>query len=569
MILNLIVIVFLLAMAVMWATYGLFSSLLHLLIVIVSGALAFAFWELFVYKVFMGFAPLYAWGAGLVVPFAAFVIAFRLLTDNLIKGNMQFPPLANQIVGGACGLFSGILTAGVAIIGIGFLPLPPEIAGWQQYEVQSDGQVVEREGGGLWVGVDTMAEKLFNRLSVGSFRPASNTPLAVYVPSVAKQSAVSRLAKFYDPNQSVVATPGTVKASARYHLASADELPGVSAEVGEYLRGKLATAGGGKLVVVASDWDKGDKAATYDTDSVLRLPPTQIRLHVLTDGGTHGEWLAPIGFAKQGDGAAWDFFQINDNRMMASSVRTSDQINWVFALPQSAEPNNLMARLTRVDLPDPTDPTTVDLPTIVGDDLFDPESVAAEGGGDEPTGEGDITTVPEGYATHKIVAVELTNALPRRVSKNSAQEFRYSEAKPNQDSEILSGTGTLGDKSGNRGNSVDRFALSDSLRAVRVKLDRHTPPAGGAAQGNVQAIYLTDARGDQYYPYAYSLMLSDGRQKASINPLSEFKTNTDLPLNEVKPGEELYAYYRVPPGTTITAYHIGDATQELDINVPR
>lgn len=563
MILNLIVIAFVLGMAVMWATYGLYSALLHLLVVIVSGALAFAFWELFVYKLFMGFMPAYAWGVGLVAPFAVMVIVFRVLLDKFVKGNMQFPRLADQIVGGIVGACSGILTAGIALIGIGFLPMPPAIAGWQPYEVQSDGKVVPAPGGKLWISADTMTADFFSKLSDGAFHPGSGTPLAGYLPNVDRQAGISRLAKFYDANMSVVATPGTVSATA-VSTFSGEAVPGVGAAINEHLIGSLKTTGSpgiGRLVAVETDWKK-DGGSTYDTDSVLRVPPTQIRLHVIADGGT-GQLLPPVAFAKKGAGDAMEFFRVNDNQILASSTYPEEKITWFFAAPAGTKPNFLLVRNTRVSLPAAADAGEGETLASLMGQLYDPtNSAAAAPANTQPKGENAVTADPVGYTTHKAYVIEQTNALPSKVSKNKAQPFQYTD-----DGEITSGSGFLGKGGGGQGNSVDRFTLSEALRPIRLQVGAHTPPPGGQAVGNQQEIFITDGRGSKYYPYAYALRMGDGRQKASVEAANEFRYNTDLPLNEVKPDETLYIYFRVPPGVTIEAYNIGPATQQLDFQV--
>ena len=564
MILNLIIVAFVLGMAVMWATYGLFSAFLHLLVVVVSGALAFAFWELWVYKLLMGYAPLYAWGVGLVVPFATFVIVFRVLLDKFVKGNMQFPRLADQIVGGALGACSGILTAGVALIGIGFLPLPPAIAGWQPYEVQSDGAVVPRPGGKLWISVDTMAAGFFNRLSTGAFHPASNTPLAGYLPDVDLQAGNSRLGKTYDPNLSVVASPGTVKALAASTF-SGEAIPGVDAVINEYISGKLKTTGGpglGKLVTVQTEWTKGDGGATYGTDNVLRVPPTQIRLHVIADEGT-GQLLPPIAFAKKDANGTAEFYRVIDNQILASSLFDPDQITWFFAMPGEAKPNFLSVRYTRVELPAATDDGDgAALAASIGR-LYDPTNSAAAQAPvrTQPAGENAVTTEPDGYTTHKAYAIEQSNSLPSKVSKNKAQAFGY------DGTEITSGSGILGKGTSGGDNNVDSFSLSGAMRPIRLQIGPHTPPPGGTPVGNQQEVYLTDGRGSTYYPYAYALTMSDGRQKAGINLKSEFRYNTDLPINEIRGEEKLFIYFRVPPTVTIQSYHIGPTTQAIGFQV--
>jgi len=564
MIINLVIIVFVLAMAVMWSTYGLFSALLHLMLVIVAGTLAFAFWELWVSAVFIGFMPSYAWGVGLVLPFAVILVGLRLALDSLVGGNLQFPRLVNQIAGGAVGACSGILTAGIAVIGIGFLPLPHEVAGFRPYEVNSVGEVVPvPEGGQLWLGVDSMAEGFFTRLSGGAF--STSTPLSHYQPDLAKQSAVHRLAKWYDPNQSLVITPGTVTVKDEgVAVFTEDRIPGVGGDVNEYLEGRRNRAAGGKLVVVQTNWQKGQDAATYDSDNILRVPPTQVRL--LVDTG-QGPWesVAPSGFARANAAGAMQFYRLDNNNLFASSAGFPEiDINWVFAIPSNASPAYLMLRNSRFVLPEGQDFDGRSIAPLIGS-MYDPEDPDAAATVAAPS-DGNITTDPVGYATHKITEIEATNALPAKVSKNKAQDVNYS-TEGEGDSEILSGQGILGQGAGGRGNSVDRVTVSDSLAALRARIVPFTPDNTGAAQGNVQPIRFVDSAGREYAPFAYSLLMGDGRQRVRVETGGGLNNNTDLPLNSIKAGDELYVYWAVPRGITLESYQVGSARQDIGYGV--
>ncbi|MEM9419408.1 MAG: hypothetical protein AAGA25_10215 [Planctomycetota bacterium] len=568
MIINLIIIVFVIAMAVMWSTYGLFSALLHLLVVIVSGALAFAFWELWVSKVFIGFMPAYAWGVGLVLPFAVFLIVLRQVLDNLVGGNMQFPRLVNQLVGGAVGACSGILTAGITIIGVGFLPLPSNIAGWGPYEVNTVGDVVPTaEGGKLWLKVDSMTANFFNRLSVGAF--ATSTPLAYYQPDIAKAAVVHRLAKWYDVNQSLVISPDTVSVKEEgLVLYTDDRVPGIGGGANAYLEGRRNIAAGDKLIMVQTTWSKGDGAATYDTDSILRVPPTQVRL--LVDTG-QGPWesLAPIGFSRPDPNGVMQFYAINNSSIFASAAgKPSLDINWLFSLSDRAKPTYVMLRNTRFELPEAKQLDGGDFAPLVGA-LADPTSVNVGNSAPKATaskGSTTITTDPVGYATHKIIGIEATNALPAKVSKNKAQGLSYS--KEDGDAEVLSGDAIVNKGAGGGGNSVDRVAVSDSLSALRVQIAKFTPTSIGAAQSTVQPIRLVTVSGDEYFPFAYALKMSDGRQRIRVEKTDALTSNTDLPLNEMKDGDELYVYWRMERGVTIESYQIGTAIQSIDYTAP-
>ena len=283
MTLNLLIIAFVLAMAVMWATYGLFSALIHLLVVIVAGALAFAFWEMWVYKLLIGTMPYYAWSVGLLGPFVIWLIGLRTAADKLIKGNVQVPRLADQIAGGTLGTVSGVLTAGITVIGLGFLPIGTSLAGYRPYEVVSSGDVAPVEGGGLWIPVESLAAGFFSRVSAGAF--STSTPLAYYMPELPRQVATFRLARHYDENQSLVASPETVGVGDVWALAE-PPITGIDQTSAAFLQNQLSL--GARLFVVDTHYKLAQGTATYDTDSILRVPPTQVRLAVDPDPNAPG-----------------------------------------------------------------------------------------------------------------------------------------------------------------------------------------------------------------------------------------------------------------------------------------
>lgn len=208
-VLNIIIIVVLLGMAAIWATYGFFSSFLHLVLVILAGTFAFAVWEPLAY-VLLGRMPLMAWGVGLLAPFALSLIVMRTLLDKYCKMNLKFPRLADQIGGAVCGVASGVLTVGVLLIGIGFLSMKPDIMGYQPYRM-SRNTVELNEEGQLWAftQVDKWAGNFFSSLSTGSMAPMGGTPLAVYKSDIASRAQVFHLTG--DPYQSKFAAPDSVK----------------------------------------------------------------------------------------------------------------------------------------------------------------------------------------------------------------------------------------------------------------------------------------------------------------------------------------------------------------------
>jgi hypothetical protein len=565
MILNLLLIVFVIGTAVLWATYGLFSAFLHLCVTIVAAALAFATWELWVYKLLIGTMPMYAWGVGLIAPFVLYLFALRLGLDRLIRGNMQFPRLADQIAGAACGAGSGVIAAGVLLIGVGFLPLPPAIAGYRPYEVVSNGAVEPVQGEGLWLPADKIAAGLYVGLSDGAF--SSSNALVDVMPEPVKQASEFRLGKQYDENQSVTASPETVGISGVYRFAE-EQIPGVGPQVQQWIDANLS--GGNQLLTLGTVYKLAQGTTMFDTDSVLRLAPVQVRLLVENPDSNGPDFLrlAPIGFSKPlGDSA--DFYPISNNQISATSTFPEAVINWVFVVPSNAKPTYLEVRHTRFELPEAQ---TLDGPTL-GTMLGKiPDAPASEDNGENNTtartGGMEITDKPQNYTRHVATYIEQSSRLPKGISKNRAQGINYET----DGTGIISGTVLTGTGAGRGNNNLDHIQVSENLRPIRLQV-RPTGAetfVGKVGQGdpaaNIQEIWLSDTNGRQYFPFAYVHLRGDGRMNIRVEDIM-FRNNSELPLNDMRDGDELYIYFRPPPNVTINQYHIGNSTQNIGFEV--
>ena len=565
MIPNIILIVFVLGMAMMWSTYGLFSALLHLGLVIVAGSLAFAVWEPLAYGVVFSILPSSAWGVSLLGSFIVLLIVLRIVTDKLVRGTLKLHRLADQIGGGVVGAVSGVLTAGVTMLGLGFMPLPPELAGIQPYEVQSNGVVAPREGGALWIPADTLAADLFTRLSGGAF--STHTPLASYVPEVAKAATLFRLGRTYDENLSVVSAPGGVTADTTAVLVG-DQLPGIDAGLAQGLLS--AASGGGRLVTVVTTFEKGENATTYDRDSILRLPATNIRL-ATRKKGENGQWVPPLGFSKPGD-AGRTFYPLANNQIMATSSFSTQEIAWHFVVPEGREPDFLLVRNTRVLLQPPTDTEAADFAALVGN----PES-ATDGGqtaaappprsSNRSSGGLAVDVAPSSFANHKAVNIEVSDKLPSNVSKNNAQFLTYNNTA------VVEGRGMAQKGTASRNTTLSSIQVSPALRAVRVEMvpvkagNNFSALGQGAGTANVQEIWLSDSQNRTHRPFGYVLLKDDGRQQFNILSGGELRNNVDLPLNDYDNGDRLFVYWAVPPGVAISGYHVGAAVQDFSLTV--
>ena len=190
---NILVIAIVLLIAYWWANQGLFSAILHLVCVVVAGAIALAAWEPITIGLLLKgtFFDDFAWGIALIGTFAIALLALRIAMDKLVPGNVALPQAMNLGVGFLVGAASGILTVGMFIIGIGFIQSSSEILGFRGM-VRGPGGVIQQENN-LWLPVHRITNEFYSLVSAGALYPTfNNTPLRQYNPDLHLQTTLVR-----------------------------------------------------------------------------------------------------------------------------------------------------------------------------------------------------------------------------------------------------------------------------------------------------------------------------------------------------------------------------------------
>ena len=164
---------------------GFFSSVLHLACVIVAGALAFAFWEPLSHVLLGTGMREMAWGLSLLGLFVFTLFILRIAANLLVPDKLNFPHLVDIIGGCLTGAMTGVLTAGVGLIGIGMLPIGDLGGGFVR--VQNNAAQPAKKTSISFAA--TMTENFYDMLSLGSFSPLTNNgSLAASFPGIAKQA---------------------------------------------------------------------------------------------------------------------------------------------------------------------------------------------------------------------------------------------------------------------------------------------------------------------------------------------------------------------------------------------
>lgn len=521
MILNIALVGLLLLIAYWWANQGAFSALLHLVCVIVAGAVALAIWEPLVVGFMLkgsGFDN-YAWGITLVGTFALLLFALRFAADKLAPANMLLPQWADLLFGGAFGAAAAVLTIGLTFIGIGFVQSSHDIMGYKGYGRRTSlNAIVGPLEPSLWVPVDKYTAEFFSYLSVSTFYPnIGGKPLRQWNPELYKQASLVR-----DSLKN-----GTGQLSLAPDAASVTQY-GI-------------TENNGKPVVVVT---VSFNAAARDFGTMLTLSSSQVRLVSDTRGTKAPTVVHPNMWSqelREGSGT----FLFDDVSHYATSVpaRPAALISFAFPVPNGFSPRFIQIRNMRIRMP--AVPVSGTLSELLGaTSLPDQGGDVAVGGGGSG---GDFTSSV-------------------RVSKNVTGLVVSKNTLPGSMSEV-DGFLTKGFMRVQRASGVVSRELrikgifeDDGTRIVQVDVSRDTPSSiwrvntdGGSSQP-----LLVDSKGRTYPAIGYILRTPAlNETEIRLVPGSYIQSITELPMLPTSNTKKMHLIFALTGGTQIVGLRMG------------
>ncbi|MEO0586016.1 MAG: CvpA family protein [Planctomycetota bacterium] len=562
MILNIVVILFILFMIYWWGAQGLFSAFLHLTITIVAGAVALSLWEPIAVPLLGTPLGTLAWGLALVAPFALLLIVLRVLSDKLIPGNVQYQPILSNVLGGACGFAAAVLTAGLMVIGLGFMPMGPFLFGVQPYALTTDNNqlLVSDSGDGmssLWVPVDSWTEQFYDFASRGSF--GTGTPLARYQPDLAQQAHLSRLT--VDEKVSNVVAPSTVEITNVFVHPTV--VPGLDDDITANFPAEYNQADH-KVLVIETTWEnRADAPTTYDRDSTARIFWNQVRL--VTDAYETGDTPAvygPIAITQEDVVSNSRVFRPwNQTATFAFSTRTEPLI-FTFLLPEDADPSYLLLRNTRYEVADLV-PRSEPVAMLITDALGAPDEAARAAAAEAAE---EQTNFPSGQP------IELTDSLPWSFSANSVTGIEH-----NNQGAINGGRATVqggGAGAGGQRTTLRRMYAPQHQRMVRLAVRTRTAQSflgnAIAAAERLSPIWIEDANGNRTQPLAFAIDKGRGDGGMVVYYGEPMRSAQQIPTHEMTGNNILYLYFLVTPGVTIESYHLGNNHSEsVELAIPR
>lgn len=356
MIMNILVVLMVGVTAWILAAYGFFSALLHFACVVAAGAIAFAAWEPIVMLFLGAKMPDYAWGLSLIATFSLSLFILRFIVGRACPAQVYFSTTTNFLGGGILGAASGILTIGIALLGIQFLQMPSEILGYRGWKVDERGEVNRPSGvnGRLWLPVDEWTARFYTWASRGSMYAPNN--LARWHPDLAQQASLySESINNGDSRQGMA--PDQVKVSAVYEVPDT-AISDPRKYLDEQAKGidpRLQAPGGRyKLIIVDTLVDVG----AADKGDRLRLTKAQVRLVCRAPRSGDDDYVPihPHAFIQKyrSDANVEGRFLYDGGDLAATSVggvTAGIPIKFEFVVPTNWQPAHLIVRQMRAPLP--------------------------------------------------------------------------------------------------------------------------------------------------------------------------------------------------------------------------
>ncbi|GIK20042.1 MAG: CvpA family protein [Leptolyngbya sp. PLA2] len=561
-----------------WMTRGFFSALIHMVCVIIAGAIAFAFWEPLSHLIlakgpedrkFTAFVLGTAWAWGLVLPFAASLALLRLGVDKLIPANVQVQSTVSYVGGAACGAVSGVITAGILVIALGTMRMSSDFLGYQPIRYQ--GESLQRTGG-LIVPVDRIVGGLYGHLSESAFRTAR--PLARWYPDVSHTAAVMRLTDRQGRAKNY-ARPAEFEIIRRYRVGGegvgvVDLLRdswGVRPHDAKMLDGKPYPPGS-RIEGIVIDFKPGIK----EKHGQVVIGEGQI--WIVAENAQTGDRMNihPVGVvakAAPGD-IAFGRFRFDSEVFVASAGAALEPMGFEFVVPPGYEPIAVYVRNIRREL---TGGNVATYRTAADRDRDVPSgSILKTGGGGGPLDRSMATTIGTGRQSDEATRAAGITDVNNLVGRYVIQKGREKGLQIGESNGIIGGEEKFSPAELQGGNTIDRqlqvrtFEVNRGTVMVQVDVGRGRPasvlsPAAAAADRN-DPPFLVDAQGTRYPAVGWvyednELVFIRYTPGKPVRGISELQENRVM-ISASRPDQKLTLLFLCDQGVDLSAFAIGD-----------
>lgn len=494
-----------------WANQGAFSALLHLLCVIVAGAVALAFWEPLTFAIMRGsFFDDYAWGVTLVVVFVVTLLILRVALDKIAPANMKFPNWVNLSVGGAAGAASAVLSLGILLIGAGHVQSRSNLMGWRGWSRSRTQSSMIRPRNSLWVPVHKLTSDFYDLLSVTSF--SVGTPLRQYTPELDREVTLVR----------DTFGGGKGKLSLRPNAAEVNRLY-------YYEGGRTGATYYVEMNMKLAAWDAGEQ---------LTLSSSQVRLIGDARGMAKPEVVHPSAWVQHSG-----YHRFDDVSHYATSEPGKEQASPIFEFDVARDfvPHFIQIRGTRFRLPEARPAPGY---------LVAGSAAKRPGGADTPV-------IPAGQDISSAIRVS-DSIRPATASRNTLG----GGMSVNDDGYLTNGSCRIerGRGLGSRQLAIKGIYEPGGTRCVRLNISRGSPADVFRFAGQVDEtaeLALVDSLGNSYSPIGYFYKLPTSVE-IKLEPTTRLKHLDDMPTLPSTGEQELELLFYVTEGATITGFRYGD-----------
>lgn len=563
--------------AYIWGSRGFFSAFLHMVCCVIAATVAFAAWEPLAYWL-MGQTRVggsttmldLAWVIGLIAPFVVTLAVIRIACDKIVPTNLDFDGATNMIGGLACGAVSGVITAGLLVIALGYGPARNPLWNFQPMEHENNGSVVRKSN--LIVPADTITASLFSMLSESTFYPDSGETLAKWRPNMADEGPLNRIT-FPPPNGGGrhAVHPTGFQITGRYQVAAknpgeifADTINPDARQQYQFLDG-TQLGGQARLEGVVIKFGPGAKERTGAV--IVGNSQVQMLIENPQTGETRTVLPATMISQAQGDRPTLGRWRFNAPQTFISSVGGASEslMAFEFPVPQGFNPIALSFRGVRTDLRSTTGGKTY-------------ETIAAR--------DADIRS---GAIAPRMNVSDLirTGAERVRIDTTSFESpirfggqlpFGMILQKDNVGGLLLDDSGFIYDgemklptqQTENRGIErvlqVRGIAPGDDTVIMQVTMDEDNPQFGLLSrvierlEDRNHAPVFIDSNGQPYAPIGYCFKSTSQETWVRFTPQRPIQSLGEAPLTSISrslPGNKLILLYRVSKGVKMTDLVVG------------
>lgn len=525
MILQVLVLVFVALIAYWWANQGAFSALLHLLCVIIAGALTLAFWE----PISVALLPTlgdHTWSVVFLGLFAVSLLLFRILFDRFVPGNLNFPAWVNFTVGGALGAAAGILTVGMLILGMGFSQSVSsllEFYGWTRLP-EAQGQPDESQK--LWVPVHSLTTGFYGVLSSGALSPHTNTALAKYYPDLDRTALSLHRDSWSDGWGKTSVTPSAISVS------------------GLTFDPDYACADGSKGAYALS---LSFQSTAFDRGQGLTLSAAQAKLVGQSTQRSGMQVNFPVEFTEDIEGGNRSTFPFDDIQNYATSARgqQSATVDLIFPATGLADVRFAMVKGLRFSLPPATQGS---IASLAGASSGTTKVAHLSGDGAPALADSDLS---------------LENSIsPLQIGINQATGLDIVEDK--KGNWVSGGLGDFPKKGAfniSRSQRISGFLCSPGTAVMRLDVTRGLATVDMGELKKTQSpgspFLLVDSE-DRGYAAAGYVWDMGNEVRVAYDPVQLMRTLKDFPTPSSGGTQRLWIVFVVPEGVTIQQVRAGE-----------